>query len=106
MSDLETAQAITDQLVAEFAPQRVVWFGSRANGAGRADSDFDLLVVADTTDAFGKRHFRANWATRHIAVAKDIMVVTPTEHRKFGQWRSSVVASAEATGRVLYDFPA
>lgn len=35
------------QIVAEYAPQRVVLFGSYAHGNPRPDSDVDLLVVMD-----------------------------------------------------------
>ena len=38
-------QRVTDMLVREFHPSRVVLFGSRVYGTPRQDSDVDLLVV-------------------------------------------------------------
>lgn len=38
-------QRVTDVLVREFRPQRIVLFGSRAYGSPGPDSDADLLVI-------------------------------------------------------------
>jgi predicted nucleotidyltransferase len=38
---------LLDKVVAHFAPQRVVLFGSTARGEAGPDSDVDLLVVVD-----------------------------------------------------------
>src|SRR5262245_3553910 len=45
---LTTLEAIVDRLVTGYAPDRIVLFGSRATGAGRRDSDIDLLIVKET----------------------------------------------------------
>ena len=36
---------LTERIVREFSPERVVLFGSYANGNPRPDSDVDLLVI-------------------------------------------------------------
>lgn len=41
----EDIQRVTDALVREFQPRRVIMFGSRVYGSPRSDSDVDLLVV-------------------------------------------------------------
>lgn len=106
MSDLQhdemIARELVDRLRTVFDVQRAVWFGSRAQGHGGPDSDWDLLVVAPSTESAAWRGFRAEKATADIAVAKDFVVLTPEEYSKFRSWRSSVVHSAEATGQVLY----
>src|SRR3990172_4258044 len=38
-------QQVSDQIVREFHPERIVLFGSYANGSATSDSDVDLLVV-------------------------------------------------------------
>ncbi|MBM4344369.1 MAG: nucleotidyltransferase domain-containing protein [Deltaproteobacteria bacterium] len=91
------------RLVAEFAALRVVWFGSRALGQGHPGSDFDLLVVADTEAPLHERLFRAQWATRDVPVARDVVVVTPAECAAYGAWRSGVVGEALSQGLVLHD---
>ncbi|MEO7993341.1 MAG: nucleotidyltransferase domain-containing protein [bacterium] len=36
-----------EELIARFQPRRVIWFGSRAWGGAREDSDYDVLVEAE-----------------------------------------------------------
>jgi predicted nucleotidyltransferase len=38
-------QELADAIVREFAPERIILFGSRAYGEPRDDSDVDLLVI-------------------------------------------------------------
>jgi predicted nucleotidyltransferase len=38
------------RLVAAVRPQRIYLFGSRARGEGGAHSDYDLMVVLETSD--------------------------------------------------------
>jgi len=47
----ETQQVIRDilsKIVAEYAPQKVILFGSYAYGEPNEDSDIDLLIIKDT----------------------------------------------------------
>ena len=48
----EALEAFTKRLVEQFSPEKVILFGSLARGAGRWDSDADILVVM----AFEGRH--------------------------------------------------
>ncbi len=45
--DQSTIQSTCDDIVREFAPQKVILFGSYARGTSRDESDVDLLVVMD-----------------------------------------------------------
>jgi predicted nucleotidyltransferase len=103
MTDQAMARLLAERLVAELRPRRIVWFGSRAAGKGRPDSDFDFLVVADTSLAPGERMFRAQRAIRDLPVAADIIVLTPAEHARYSTWKSSVVHDANQSGQVLFE---
>lgn len=61
--DLVPAELL-DRLVRYFDPQAVILFGSRARGDGRADSDYDLLVVLADTAPPEKRTLRAGREAR------------------------------------------
>ncbi len=71
-------QPLVDQIVAEFAPLRVILFGSRATGTARPDSDVDLLVVMP--DGTRCRQAMAAISARLPvgAVDVDVLVTTPT----------------------------
>ncbi len=47
MNDIDLAREAARRIVAKVSPQAVYWFGSRAEGCGAPDSDFDLFVVLD-----------------------------------------------------------
>ncbi|MBI2301850.1 MAG: nucleotidyltransferase domain-containing protein [Armatimonadetes bacterium] len=94
---------MVERIVAEFAPLRIVLFGSQARGDTHSDSDVDLLVVMPDGSA--------NWSTRvairralsHFPVAKDIVVTTPEEIRRRGCLPGTVLQPALEEGRTLYE---
>jgi len=51
-------RSILQKLIAEYAPQKVVLFGSYAYGVPGRDSDIDLLIIKETSERFIDR-----WAT-------------------------------------------
>ena len=46
-------QEVTRRIVQAALPRKIVLFGSRAGGQGRPDSDWDILVIADSDLARG-----------------------------------------------------
>lgn len=46
----EELQNVTDKIVHQFQPDKVILFGSQAWGTPTADSDLDLLVIKDTAN--------------------------------------------------------
>ena len=45
MVSRQALEAFTQRLVAQYAPEKVILFGSLARGEGRWDSDADLMVI-------------------------------------------------------------
>jgi len=67
-------QTLLNTIVAEFAPQRVILFGSAARGEAGKNSDLDLLVVLDDDvplEKFGAKAVHA--ARRGYAEPVDII---------------------------------
>ncbi len=46
------SKALVDKLVAGCQPQRVILFGSHAEGTADAESDIDLLIIKETDERF------------------------------------------------------
>jgi len=101
--DSNVLDAMVKALVEALHPVRIVLFGSRARGDAREDSDFDFLVVADTTLAPIDRMFVARKALWGHGVAADIFVLTPSEYDLFSERIGSVAAAANGEGLVLYE---
>ena len=93
---------IVARLVTAFRPRSVVLFGSWATGHATADSDLDLLVIAESDEPVHVRMARAQRALRGLTTPADVFVHTPAEVERFGQWLSHTIAIALREGREIY----
>jgi predicted nucleotidyltransferase len=93
---------IVARLVAAFHPRSVVLFGSWATGKATADSDLDLLVIAESSEPVHVRMARAQRALRGLTIPVDVFVHTPAEVERFRQWLSHTIAIALREGREIY----
>ena len=87
----------------EFHADRIVLFGSHAQGTARDDSDVDLLVVAQTSLPPRKRYGAVRRLVGDYPAAFDIIVKTPDEYARSRLVVNTIVYFAEKTGRVLYE---
>jgi len=94
---------ITQRLVAEFAPERIILFGSHAWGHPGENSDVDLLVVVSESDLSPpRRAARAYRCLREVPVPLDILVRTREEVERTRHLPASLIHEVWERGRVLY----
>jgi predicted nucleotidyltransferase len=94
-------KALADQIVAEFQPQRVILFGSYANGTFGEESDVDLLVVLPVN---GPR-FRLAARIRTMlpsSIPIDILVRSPEDVAAGRAGGDPMLNEATGSGVVLY----
>lgn len=94
---------ISERLVAEFHPQRIILFGSQARGTADERSDVDILVVCPIK---GKRRALMVAMDRTLSglgFAKDIIVLTPKEFERDRHIPGTVARPAWLEGRILYE---
>jgi len=103
MSPDEIVDSMVDRIRADFDPIRILLFGSRARGDGRAGSDVDLLVVLPRADNTRKAAVEIRRALADFPVGKDIIVATPNEIATRGDVVGSVLRPALREGKVLYE---
>jgi predicted nucleotidyltransferase len=102
-SEIPTLDEITNRLVAEFAPEEIILFGSHAWGTPDANSDLDLLVVVTASDQPApRRAARAYRCLREVPVPLDILVKTRDEVERTRHVPASLVHEVLERGRVLY----
>lgn len=92
---------IVRRIVADFSPERIYLFGSRARADHRDESDYDLLVVKRCPHRRieAQRIYRA---LAGIGRAKDVVVVTPEDLIEHAATPGFVIGEALSGGRILY----
>ena len=98
-------QAVVARIVAGYAPDRIILFGSYAYGTPTEDSDLDLLVVKGGDERRKiERLVEIGNLARSVpdAPAMDILVLNATEEWRARQIRFVVEHKALRDGRELY----
>ena len=104
--DEQMLKSMTDEIVDELHPDRIILFGSRARGDDRAHSDIDLLVVVPDSDE--TRRFRRRIEGRvyrrlaDFPVAKDVLVFTREEVQRWSGVAGHILEVGLREGRELY----
>jgi len=94
---------ITERLVDNFHPDRIILFGSQARGAADEHSDLDILVICHIKDSRRALTLSMYKALRGLGVAKDIVVLTPEEFERDRQIPGTIARPAWLEGRVIYE---
>ena len=94
---------LRDRLVASLRPRMIWLFGSRARGDGRADSDFDLLVVLpDGLPPAAYSHKAVAVPLVACGLAFDVVPCAWSDFEADRDIPDSLVHRAVSEGRLLY----
>ncbi len=94
---------VVGRLVKEFKPEKIILFGSHAWGTPTADSDWDLMIVVNSSDAVPtRRAARAYRCLNGLRIPVEIIVSTRAEIEQYQTVRSSLANRILADGQVLY----
>jgi predicted nucleotidyltransferase len=91
------------RIVKNFDPDKIILFGSYADGTADTHSDVDLLIVMPVTTSKRKQGVQIEMALADIALPKDVIVVTPEEVQKYRDVVGSIVYPALREGKILYE---
>ena len=96
-------QTATERLVAEFQPEEIYLFGSRAWGVPRSDSDVDLMVIVPHSNERPiRRDQRAQKCLGRLDLSADVLVRTRREVERVRHLAGSLTADVLRNGRKLY----
>ena len=93
---------IVQRIVEKFRAEKIVLFGSYANGDPDRDSDVDLLVVMDSKEPMSQRIRRVTEVAKVRFLPMDIVVRTPAEIDERLAIGDFFIADILSTGKVLY----
>lgn len=95
---------IVDKLQTDYRPEKIILFGSYADGTPNPDSDLDLLIIKETEERFIDR-----WSTvRRIlsdstrSIALETLILTPQEILTRLARGDQFLAEILQKGHVLY----
>jgi len=95
---------LLDPVVAYFAPQQVILFGSAARGDAHLDSDFDLLVILDDDAPPEKLTLKAGFeAARSYRRAADVIPIRASTFASRAAITGTLSQVASREGIVVYE---
>lgn len=103
MVDDAILATIVQRTLAVFPDARILLFGSRANGTARADSDYDIAIVAARARPGRGPAAELRLSLYGLGVSLDLVFATPEEWVAMSAVGNSLAADAQATGRVLHE---
>src|SRR5205823_3191900 len=94
-------EEIARRIVGVCEPQKITVFGSRARGDYGADSDVDVLVVAESDEPRYQRGRCLYTDLASLPVEVDVLVYTPREIEEWRQMGQAFVTTATRKGLVV-----
>ncbi len=90
------------KIVKAISPDKIVLFGSYADGTPTEESDIDLLVILESDQPKHKRIQAVRKALRPLPFPVDFVVYTPEEIKRYEKDEGTFVHHVLTRGRVLY----
>ena len=83
-------------------PEKIILFGSFADGNPTEDSDLDLLIVHKTDLPRKERRLPVRKALRDFKFPMDIIIYTPEEINSFKDSSMAFITQVIESGKVIY----
>ena len=99
----EQINEITNRIVRNFRPQKIILFGSYANGIPTEESDLDLLIIKDSDLPSRVQNRKVRKIISDLRVPVDVIVKTAQEFETYKDIIGTVVYPASKFGRVIYE---
>lgn len=95
-------QTVVDQIITNYKPQKIILFGSQAEGHASSDSDYDLFMVKDTSGSISRRQYDVWKSIDNWSIPFDFIVYTPQEVAQAKHEKSWFLNHIETKGEILY----
>ncbi len=102
MTNLGEIRRFALQIAADFKPQRIILFGSYADGHPTSDSDVDLLIVMPFKGRAVQQAIKIRRAV-DSPFPVDLVVRTPQQIKTRLKWGDSFLQGILDRGQVVYE---
>lgn len=96
-------EELTRRIVDKVDPEKLILFGSRARGEAREDSDYDILIVAESSEPRWSRTIPAIHSLIGVDESVDLIWYTNEEIDEWSECRSHLITRAVREGRLIYE---
>ncbi|MGO9269616.1 MAG: nucleotidyltransferase domain-containing protein [Terriglobia bacterium] len=96
---------IVRRIVETAQPEKIILFGSRARGDARPNSDFDVLVIKESSEPRYRRSVPLYVALADVPSEVEVIVYTPEEIDEWKQVSQAFVTTAVREGTTIYERP-
>jgi len=97
-----SVRQVIRRIIVEYAPERIILYGSRARGDYHRHSDIDILIIKDTPEPFLRR-LDAVLDLCDGTEAIEPRVYTPAEIARMQSEGNDFIRSVLAEGVVIYE---
>lgn len=97
---------IVNKIAKGYNPDKIILFGSYANGNPNEDSDLDLFVIKDSDLPRPQRTVQVRKMLYGAKIPIDLIVYTPKEIEESKKNKYSFVFEVLNTGKTIYERPA
>jgi uncharacterized protein len=94
---------IANQIVNKYNPDKVILFGSYANGTFNDNSDLDFIVIKDTNLPKHKRGIEIRRLFYGLTIPLDFKIYSSSEFEQEKNNKFSFLYSALSESKILYD---
>jgi predicted nucleotidyltransferase len=98
----QKAQKITDEIVKEYKPEKVILFGSAASEASTDDSDLDFCIIKSDVPIKSRDRYYDLVGKVHYDWPSDFLILTPQEVQKRLALGDPFMEAIMTKGSVLY----
>ena len=103
MIDSNKISEIASGIATRFNPDKIILFGSYANGTQKEDSDIDLLIIQETDLPIQNRGYDIRMSLIGSMMPFDIVIYTKLEFDQEKDKSSSFLNSAMKNSKLLYE---
>lgn len=99
---IATLEDVTEKLIRDYNPERIILFGSHGTEEQSGGSDIDLLIIKKTPKRPVDRRIEVERLLSPRSLSLDLTVYTPDEVRELFSAGSPFIEEILETGRLLY----
>ncbi|MEW6621233.1 MAG: nucleotidyltransferase domain-containing protein [bacterium] len=103
MVSQEQIDEIKTRIAENFKPQKIILFGSYANGTPTEDSDLDLLIIKDSNVPARIQSRKVRKILAGLKIPVDVIVKTAEEFETYKDIIGTIIYPANKFGKVIYE---